>query len=164
MTFARPLYLLLAVVLLTPFSSSFAFANKLQPGEMICPSINQLQKDPVKRVWFALNGWLSFSPSFSNKIEKFLGAQWQGVNLGTIACLYQGNEKLSFPIILQFNRLVTLPSGGQWTKDLGGYANCRSNQQIDCIFKPEQKPKAGSLSKQLDELKPKKSLITEPGF
>lgn len=125
----------------------------LPPGYTMCPSISELHQDPVKMIWFAHNGWKSFSPSFSKTIGSFLGAQWQGVNVGTISCVYRGTEQMSFPIILTYNNLVFAPTGGQWTKNLGGYTNCKSTERKDCIFKPKTQPRSGNIYQQASELK-----------
>jgi hypothetical protein len=125
----------------------------LPPGYMMCPKISELHLDPVKMIWFANNGWKSFSPSFSQHIDAFLGAQWQGVNLGNISCVYRGGEHMSFPIILTYNNLVFVPSDGSWGKNLGGYINCKSRARINCIFKPQAQPKSGNIYQQASELK-----------
>ncbi|WP_100623460.1 T4SS-associated protein EirA [Candidatus Coxiella mudrowiae] len=81
-------------------------ANGLSSGYLSCPKISDLQKDSRKMVWFTKNGWLSYAASFATHIDKFLGAQWQGVNLGNITFLYASNEKMTFPIALEYKLLV----------------------------------------------------------
>ena len=60
---------------------------------------------------------------------------------------------MTFPIILEYNLLGYQPTGGKWSKNLGGYANCRSDDQKECAFKPEANPKAGDLYQQASQLK-----------
>lgn len=125
----------------------------LPPDYIACPKISDLHKNTIKMIWFANGGWKSFSPSFSAQIGEFLGAQWQGVNLGNISCIYRGTDQMAFPIILQYNNLVYAPSGGKWTKNLGGYTNCKSTILKDCIFKPKPQPKPGNIYQQASQLK-----------
>ncbi len=82
-------------------------------GYLTCPEINKLQKDPNKMIWSAKHGWKSYLPSFASYLNKFLGAQWQGVNVGNITCLYQSDEKMTFPVSLEYNLLVYMPVGGK---------------------------------------------------
>lgn len=117
-----------------------------------CPKINDLKKDPIKMVWFAKDGWLSYAASFATHIDKFLGAQWQGVNLGKITCLYASNQKMTFPIALEYNLLVYQPTGGNWTKNLGGYVNCKASNQDQCMFMPQIEPKVGDVYEQASQL------------
>lgn len=150
-------FIILALSLVTMTSLAAADTNSgtrpaLPPGYMMCPPISDLHKDTTKMIWYA-NGWKSFSPSFSTQISGFLGAQWQGVNVGNISCVYRGSENMSFPIILVYNRLVFMPSGGHWTQNLGGYVNCKSTSRQDCIFKPQPHAKSGNIYDQAGKLK-----------
>jgi len=114
--------------------------KSLPVGYMECPKISDLHKDPKKKIWGNQYGWKSYETSFASGISTFLGAQWQGVKIGNISCLYKSQEGLTFPIILHYSRLTYEPNGKNWGKNLGGYMNCKSHQQKNCIFKPEIKP------------------------
>ncbi|ATN75315.1 T4SS-associated protein EirA [Coxiella burnetii] len=127
--------------------------SPLPKGYLTCPEISKLQKDPNKMTWSAKNGWKSYSSSFASHLNKFLGAQWQGVNVGNITCLYQSDEKMTFPVSLEYNLLVYMPAGGKWSKNLGGYMNCVSHDQKQCIFKPQIQAKTGNLYQEVGRLK-----------
>lgn len=98
-----------------------------------CPSPSDLVKNGL--FWGTIiGGWKSYSESFDQKIVSFLGAQWNGINVGKMICLYQGNAPLSFPITVQNDALAQAPSAGLWGRNLGGYQNCHSNNPLDCPF------------------------------
>lgn len=127
--------------------------KSLPTGYIECPKVENLHKDLKKKTWGNKHGWKSYETSFANDISTFLGAQWQGVKIGNISCLYKSKEGLTFPIILHYSRLVYEPSGKNWGKNLGGYMNCKSHQQKDCIFKPKAKLKTNDIYKEASMLK-----------
>ena len=128
--------------------SSFAKAteDKLDPGFITCPKASELHKDPKTQFWGANGGWKSFEISFTSHIGKFLGAQWQGMNVGNVTCVYRGNESMSFPITLRFNHLAYAPkpTKGKWGENRGGYVNCKATEQKECSFKPQPKKKTAN--------------------
>lgn len=152
MMFQRFSFLGLVLIACIGTASSASTPTTLPSGFMLCPKISELHKDP-KMIWMANGGWKSFSPSFSTQIGQFLGAQWQGVNVGTVSCIYKGTEQMAFPIVLQYNNLVFAPSGGKWGPNLGGYINCKSTARADCAFKPQVENKPGNIYQQVDQLK-----------
>lgn len=100
---------------------------------LFCPSPNQLIKNGL--FWgTATGGWKSYSESFDTAISSFIGAQWVGVNVGKMICIYKGNLSMSFPITIQNDTLSQTPAGGLWGVDQGGYLNCHSNNLADCPF------------------------------
>lgn len=126
--------------------------NKLPPGYITCPKISDLSKDD-QMIWHGKGGWHSYASSFANRADKFLGAQWVGVKLGTLFCLYKGDLQ-TFTIDLQYPGMAQSPEYKKWSKDLGGYKNCVSSNLEDCAFKPEKKESKGTLYQQLDSIKP----------
>ena len=117
--------------------SVMAFADTIVgtvTREMTCPLPSALTLNPDNHTWVAKGGWQSFSTSLESTIDRFLGAQWQGNQVGTIFCLYQPADLLSFPVKLQYNRLVNEPSGAHWKKNQGGYRNCVSTDPAACRF------------------------------
>ncbi len=60
---------------------------------------------------------------------------------------------MTFPIVLQFNRLVYAPGGSKWGKNLGGYRNCVSPHRRDCLFKPKLEEKTGDIYQTASKLK-----------
>ncbi len=99
-----------------------------------CPQINQLVKDEQAMTWSAPGGWQSYQKSFAEKINQLEGAQWAGIKVGQIICIYSAVEKGSFQIQLLYKKLVIEPSGGTWGENKGGYINCPSHNSQDCRF------------------------------
>jgi hypothetical protein len=98
-----------------------------------CPKPSDLIKNGM--FWgTAHGGWKSYSESFDNSISSFIGAQWAGVSVGKMICIYKGNLAMSFPITIQNDSIAQTPSGALWGKDLGGYRNCHSTNPADCPF------------------------------
>ena len=141
-----------------------------QPKHLFfCPTIKDLKKstDPNKLTWSAPNGWKSFEASFVNKIGTFLGAQWVGANVGQMTCIYHGVVKTSFPVLLIYKTLTLAPKGDKWSKDLGGYQNCKSSQQKDCPFQIRLRPKQNDIYEEVEKLKFKNGNgngVQNPGF
>lgn len=88
--------------------------------------------------------WEGDSPSFSEHATAFIGATWQGVNVGTITCSYRGDNSADFPIqIVDKDHLYQHPDGinkipasqgvatGAWQDvkgDDGDLLYCRSSE------------------------------------
>ncbi len=111
-----------------------------------CPQPSELVKDSKTMQWSAkghLDGtkYQSFDKSFTNTVDHFIGAQWVGVKVGQIICLYQPSNSNEFPVQLVFNTLTYAPTDKHWSKDLGGHQNCVSVNPEDCAFqlKPAEK-------------------------
>lgn len=123
---------------------------------MYCPPADKLRKDPVRLTWAYPTVdspmWRSFSLSFFPTLTQFLGAQWQGVRVGVVTCLYKG-EKEDFPVELRFNKLVFEPSSGQWSENLNGYRNCKSNNLANCPFAPVLPKKSNNIYEEAGRLK-----------
>lgn len=101
--------------------------------QIICPKPEELVKNGL--FWGTpTGGWKSYGESFDTSITGFQGAQWVGVNVGKMICIYKGNLAMAFPITVQNDTLTQSPSGGSWGNDLGGYRNCHSNNMADCPF------------------------------
>jgi len=112
-----------------------------------CPALNELTLDTATRIWSAPGGWKSYEQSFATEITQFLGAQWIGIEIGQIACIYAGKEKYTFPILLIYNTLVQAPKDGAWqenTKD--GYYHCTNSQINQCPFYPVKKRQSEDFS------------------
>lgn len=137
----------LVSVCLTPYAIT-------APSTRLCPNPEELVRDNKTLIWSShKNDWKSYAPSFSRKIEQFMGAQWQGVNVGNLFCIYQGDSK-SFLITLQYHTVVQEPSGGQWGANADGLRNCRSHQQSDCPFIPAPINQPIDIDKAIDQIKP----------
>lgn len=167
---ATPCYLLAADTTTAPsHPHSTTMANT---KIMACPTPNALKKnpDPNKLNWTADHGqFKSYAKSFVTTIKHFLGAQWQGANVGQITCLYAGESSDHFPIQLVYHTLALEPcqtstsnktdnaddagdTGNNhpaWTKNQGGYCNCKSDHVTSCQFLVQLEPKQKDLINQL---------------
>ena len=104
-----------------------------------CPPIEKLMKKEL--FWGAPGGWRSYSQSFVNNIETFVGAQWVGIEVGKMLCVYKGKESFDFPVVLQNDTLTPAPKGDKWISQKGGYVNCLSSQTEKCPFQVEEQKK-----------------------
>ncbi|MCB1827118.1 MAG: T4SS-associated protein EirA, partial [Coxiellaceae bacterium] len=100
--------------------------------KIVCPSIFDLSKNGL--FWGAPNGWRSYSQSFVNEIVAFVEAQWHGVNVGKMMCVYIGKDKRSFPVVLQNDMLTDMPSGYGWGTYDEGVIRCKNSSQENCPF------------------------------
>ena len=78
------------------------------PGfyRLACPAPSRLNKDTKTNSWQYPPYWKSYQTSLSDKIDRFLGAQWSGATLGNLICLYQPASVSEFPVQLHFSDLV----------------------------------------------------------
>lgn len=130
---------------------------------LTCPAPNQLKKDPQTQVWFAGRNlknadFKSYDLSFAKSIQSFVGAQWQGENVGTVTCVYQPSDKYTFSVILSFGHLAKEPSQGLWGANQGGYRNCAAAPGkpltlADCAFVPMMKSSQTNMYQQLENMK-----------
>ena len=120
-----------------------------------CPQVSDLI---LKDMWWgAPHSWRSYSRSFVRKISDFVGAQWVGVNVGVIICIYQGANANDFPVTIQRSTIVPLPKGGSWIlKKHAGHIDCYSNQVTDCPFVVEKSvtPSTEQVNQTLDSIHP----------
>ena len=72
----------------------------------VCPAPSQLILDQKTSKWNTKTGWRSPDSTFTKEVTTFLGAQWQGVQMGQVVCLYQGPEKKEFEIRLQKDSMI----------------------------------------------------------
>lgn len=140
-------------------------ANPKPKNLFFCPPLEELQKDPVKLNWTAPNGWQSYDLSFIKKVQTYAGAQWTGADVGQMTCVYKGEDKNDFPILLVFNTLTMKPQGGKWSKNLGGYYNCLSENTNDCPFQIRLAPEKTNIYEEAEKLKKNESSEPKnPGF
>lgn len=141
----------------TAAASSLEQANVLNSKKMYCPPITKLMKKEM--FWGAPGGWRSYSQSFVNSIDSFAGAQWVGINVGKMLCVYKGKQTFEFPVVLQNDTLSPTPEGGKWVAKAGGYNNCLSGDTLDCPFKFQETPTGKDASKELDFFKGKEDYL-----
>ncbi|MEC8063779.1 MAG: T4SS-associated protein EirA [Pseudomonadota bacterium] len=133
-----------------------------QPGASFCPQISELFLDK-DNFWQSKDDWKANEPSFSDKLTKFVGVQWKGVNIGRITCIYKGPSAREFPVSLYKNIIINNPSNltdntrtymsdAEKEKiykpngDDRGVMNCFSanNTICDCPFVLYEKPRESS--------------------
>ena len=124
---------------------------------LYCPAVDQLKLDKEKNRWKADGGWKSYQPSFGHKVSNFIGAQWNGVQLGNVICIYQAKDKYTFAIQLMYNKVVVQPEGRNWNQVKSNIFNCYSTQQKDCAFSPLIAPRKQNTLKEAQDLKYKPS-------
>lgn len=100
-----------------------------------CPKESDLRKSGLW--WTALNGsWRSYTQSFAKEIDSFIGAQWVGVKVGKVICIYRGKGGMDFPLALEqiYVAAVLEPTGVVWGPLTQGYKFCKSTNVADCLF------------------------------
>lgn len=120
--------------------------NITEPSDMAQgPLIKQFcpqTEDLIKQETFCTtkdNRWKSYTPSTASKVQSFLGAQWAGIKIGKIICLYQTNEAVTFPLAVEqvSSQSILEPSGGGWSALTKNHRFCKSTSVADCSFSPE---------------------------
>jgi hypothetical protein len=128
--------LMLLGIALAPAITFAQETAKLQPEDKptYCPAANKLVKEELW--WHADGFWKSYSESFVDKVDRFIGAQWIGVQVGTIICLYEGKNNFDFPVALEpvYTLTVLAPTGASWQTTKEGYKKCVSNDVLLCPF------------------------------
>ncbi len=130
----------------------------LPQGALTCPAATALKRDPSNLKWYAGKTYAntdfkSYDTSFATKISGFLGAQWQGVKVGNIQCVYKPVTANTFPVVIDFGVLTAEPSASAWGNNKNGYRNCLSENPQDCYFVPLRKSPQQNPYQQLEELK-----------
>lgn len=119
--------------------------------EDYCPPVETLVRDPVAQTWSAPNGWKTTALSFLRTLDAFAGAQWVGVGVGEIICVYVKTDRNIFPVTLQRGKLVPAPKVSEfWSADKGGYSECKSNDVKNCPFFVQTPKAPGNIYEQLD--------------
>jgi len=132
--------------------------TKKMKNLFFCPPSNTLKKNPKTMTWSSQHGnYKSYAMSFATELDKFLGAQWVGANVGQITCIYSPKLKTAFRVMLIFHTLTHQPTyqpkKNRWSKNLGGYFNCVSFKRKDCPFKMVLKGPSTDIYKEAEQLK-----------
>ncbi|MBT4803405.1 MAG: hypothetical protein HON78_00195 [Legionellales bacterium] len=114
-----------------------------------CPEANQLIKKGLN--WKSTTNivWKSSEASFGDEISHFSGAQWQGVKVGPMICIYESKTKGVFPIEVQNNHLFEQPTQKNWSVGEDNYLNCVSNNIKDCPLTPKIKAATPTSTRQI---------------
>lgn len=113
-------------------------ASTAQLPLMTCPSLTSITKKGL--IWTSQDGkWENYTPSSASKIINFVGAQWLGIKVGKIICLYQTDEEVSFPLALEQTKaqLILEPKGYGWSSLIENYKLCKSANISDCPYSVE---------------------------
>ena len=100
-----------------------------------CPAASNLQKQQL--IWQTRDQrWRSYTPSTASKVVSFIGAQWVGVKIGKVICLYQTDEEVAFPLALEptQNQPVPEPNGNGWSALIENRKLCKSANTADCPY------------------------------
>lgn len=114
-----------------------------------CPDTQELYKDGQR--WKTDSGWKGHQNSFTSEISHFMGAQWKGIGVGMIYCIYQPKDPADFPVQLTIEPLAIRPEIAFWedapSKDS---LNCisKQNDPCDCQFSLYQEEE----NKDVDEI------------
>ena len=113
--------------------------NTQQKPTIYCPKVSQIVKTDLR--WNSTTNvpWKGYEDSFVDTISSFAGAQWEGIKVGQMSCIYMGKDKNTFPVILQNNSMFLEPEGGNWSKGESGYFNCVSTNVEECPLFPKVK-------------------------
>jgi hypothetical protein len=105
-----------------------------------CPLAKELTRNGMQ--WSVGSKWKSYSDSFVKEIASFIGAQWVGVKVGKIICIYRGKDNGDFPVALEETKshIIQEPTSASWSNFAQGRKMCNSSNVFDCAFyiKPEE--------------------------
>lgn len=100
-----------------------------------CPDPQTLVKQNLK--WASKDDrWESDTASSATEILNFAGAQWVGIKIGKIICLYQTNEAASFPLALEQvkSQAILEPHEAGWSSLINNRRLCKSASVADCPY------------------------------
>ena len=126
--------------------------DKKQLGPYYCPQVESLVKNKKGTKWIARDGgWTHYTPSSAKKILNFQGAQWIGIKIGKIICLYKTDEAVPFPIALEQTRIQTVlePRTGGWSALVGNRRFCKSANVVDCPYYVEAPKDVGDVYQEI---------------
>lgn len=115
-----------------------------------CPSVDELVKDDLW--WSARNGaWKCYTQSFTTRIKSFIGAQWTGIKVGKVICLYIGDEAVAFPVALEqvHSQPILEPLSSSWSAPISNYKLCKSSNVADCGFQTQPAPDSSNIYDQI---------------
>lgn len=80
--------------------------------------------------------WKSFTSSSATKVLSFNGAQWRGIKVGSITCLYITDEAVSYPLALEqkISRSILEPISNEWSALVNNIRMCKSSSVADCKY------------------------------
>lgn len=119
-----------------------------------CPKPTELKKVGLR--WESGKTWKSFQNSFTDTISRFLGAQWKGVGVGNVICVYESDNPSDFPIELVGQKLVQRPDYPKWENNpRSSLINCltSTNNTCDCQFSYYEEEEPEDIDTIIENLK-----------
>jgi hypothetical protein len=141
--------IILIIIGILSLDCAWAVTTNKKPELLYCPEVKELSK--IGLWWQVGDVWKSYSQSFVEHIQSFSGVQWIGVKVGKIICLYEGKEKLTFPVVLETAHpvLVPAPTGENWITTKEGYKKCFSDDVKDCPFTQQERTDTSNIYEQI---------------
>lgn len=144
---------------------AFAVAAVNEP-DSFCPHINQAKKNQITQKWKAqtkAGTWKSYQTSFATDLTQFIGAQWTGVGVGQVTCVYRAEQRFTIegnltiqpalPVLLVFHTLTFQPTKGKWKHSGHGVYNCYSYHKQNCPFKIRIQKHTQNIYQEAESLK-----------
>ena len=131
------------LVILLFFFLPVGYAQQLQQPNstgIFCPPPEALTRQGL--IWSGPDNWKSYNGSFVKQIGGFIGAQWIGINVGKVICIYRGEAGFDFPVTLEraYTADIPEPMDGNWGAYYKGVKNCRADSTSLCPFAKPVKP------------------------
>lgn len=124
-------------------------ATPSEPAQY-CPEPETLIKNDFK--WTTPDQrWENYTPSSATKVVSFVGAQWVGIKVGKIICLYQTNEAVAFPVALEqtSSQLILEPNSAGWSALVNNRRFCKSASVADCKYFNEPEENMGNIYEEI---------------
>lgn len=132
------------------------YRDQIKENRFTCPQARELKKEGLR--WGTMSGWRGYQDSFATDIKHFIGAQWKGVGVGRVICIYQSTDQNEFPIQLASDRLAHRPTYSRWENNTNkNLLNCISKKgdPCDCQFSYYIEEKEEDVDKIIESI-PKK--------
>lgn len=116
-----------------------------------CPQAKELVKK--EDIWAtADNKWRNFTHSSATKVLSFLGAQWVGIKVGKIICLYKTNEAVAFPLAIEHtsSQPILEPAKFGWSSLVSNRKFCKSVNIADCPYFTEPQKDIINVYKEIE--------------
>lgn len=127
---------------LCTISAAAPLAHIPNPDVVHCPSIAKIYHSQQNHWGTSDAAFRSLDTSFSHHLKTFLGAQWQGINVGYVLCIYKPVEPDLFKVTLLYGPLTLQPTDKNWQKNKEGNYNCIATNVNDCPFVPKPQEKS----------------------
>jgi hypothetical protein len=143
-------------------------SNNPQSQVLNCPIASALKFNSENQTWSSGKEWQGYEQSIVTEIQSFIGAQWTGVKIGKIICLYQGKNATDFPVSLEQrfipekgSTLILEPTSENWGAEVQGYRFCKSTNVMDCPFHNLPSEQTPTTKQLYDQIKYAPSKIQE---